>query len=222
MTLRELYNLKLYEYRETGLRDKPEKLLAMLMLPEMNKYEALQVSEGEFYKKYQKEIDAKIAKVERDFNFTKEKIWFVFCEGFGAMQWGIMYHKDATPEEIFSQYFEDDQLKKQYNIEEQAIANNIKIAELDDLIGKIMDKPAEFYYKVEKLLSPEERMFIISHLSNKSCMNCTNGNCNIESSEKIGLDEFGKPQGSECLGWNNPELVGRSKVLKLSDIRKLK
>lgn len=240
MTLRELYNLKLYEYRETGLRDKPGKLLAMLILPEKDNYEALKVSEGEFYEKYQKEIDTKIAKVENDFNFTKDdiinfieetvicddydrqKVWFVFCEGFGAMHWGIMYHKDSTPEDIFSQYFDDNQLKKQYNIEEQAIANNIKIAKLDDLISKIMNVPADFYCKIEESLSPEERMFIISRLTNKSCMNCTNGSCNIELSEKVGLDEFGKPQGSDCLGWNNHELVGRSKVLKISDTTKLK
>ena len=237
MTLKELYNLKLYEYKETGIREKPEKLLAMLILPEKDKYEALKVSEGRFYKKYQKEIDSKIAKVENDFNFTKEymigfiekkvisydynieKVWHVFYEGFGALHWGIMYHNDLTPEEIFSKYFNDNQLEKQYNIEQQAIANNIKISKLDDLIGEIIDMPSEFYYKIEELLSPEERMFIISHLSNKSCMNCTNESCSIEISEKIGFDEFGKPQGSKCLGWYNPELIGRSKVLKCSDTK---
>lgn len=154
MTLRELYDLKLYEYRVTGLRDKPEKLLAMLMLPEKDNYEALKVSEGKFYAKYQKEIDAKIAKFENDFNFTKDniinfieetvicdeyerdKIWFVFCKGFGAMHWGIMYRKDATPEDIFSEYFDDSQLNEQYNIKKQEISDNINNHEL---VGKIKE-----------------------------------------------------------------------------------
>lgn len=74
MTLIELYNLKLNEYKETGVRERPWKLLAMLLLSEINKYEPARNSRGEFYKKYKDEIDKKIAKVERDFNFTYEDI----------------------------------------------------------------------------------------------------------------------------------------------------
>ena len=74
MTLIELYNFKLNEYKETGLRERPWKLLAMLLLSEKDKFEPLKSSQGEFYKKYKEEIDKKIAKVERDFNFTHKDI----------------------------------------------------------------------------------------------------------------------------------------------------
>ena len=52
--VKELYNLKLYEYRETGLKERPWKLLAMLLLSEKNKYEELRGTQGEFYNKYKK------------------------------------------------------------------------------------------------------------------------------------------------------------------------
>lgn len=123
MLLKDLYNLKLMEYELQGLRERPDKLLAMLLLSERDKYEPLSVPEGIFYKKYQEEIDKKIVQVENDFKFTQEdiikyveetvvcdnyehdRIWFVFCEGFGAMHWGLMYRKEKTPEEIYSEYF---------------------------------------------------------------------------------------------------------------------
>lgn len=142
MTLEKLYNLKLYEYVETGLRDKPEKLLAMLLLPEKDCYKAMKKSEGEFYKKYRHKIDKKIAKVDKDFNFTKsdiinlieekgflcddydnDKIWLVYAEGFGALHWGRMYRKNASPEEIFLECFDDNQLEKQDNIESSENTN---------------------------------------------------------------------------------------------------
>jgi hypothetical protein len=127
MLLKELYDLKLIDYKLNGKKESPDKLLAMLLLPERDNYEPLMVSEGEFYKRYQVEIDKKIVQVENDFNFTKDeiiqiiedkgiycteyehdKIWFVFCEGFGSMHWGLMYHKDKMPEEIYSEYFDDE------------------------------------------------------------------------------------------------------------------
>ena len=40
--------------------------------------------------------------------------------------------------------------------------------------------------------------------------------------EKVGVDEFGKPQGSECAGWFNAELIGRSKVLRKTNINQLR
>ncbi len=80
----------------------------------------------------------------------------------------------------------------------------------------------EYFLEIEKLLTPEERISIRQKLKNKSCTTCTNGSCRIETYEKVGADEFGNPQGYECIGWNNPEYIGRSKVLKLYDIHKLK
>lgn len=166
MTLIELYNLKLNEYKETGVRERPWKLLAMLLLSEINKYEPARNSRGEFYKKYKDEIDKKIAKVERDFNFTYEDI--------------VEY------------------------------------------IERIVANPNDFYKIICDELTAEERVFILKQLENKCCMNCTNGSCRVEYDEKVGVDEFGKPQGSECVGWFNAELIGRSKVLRKTDINKLR
>lgn len=125
MTLNELYKEKLKDYKETGKREQPDKLLAMLLLPERDYYEPLMVAEGVFYQSYQKEIDEKIDKVIQDFdittneivqmveskgvlceNFEHNKIWFVFAKGFGAMHWGLMYHKEMSPEEIYEECFE--------------------------------------------------------------------------------------------------------------------
>lgn len=100
--------------------------------------------------------------------------------------------------------------------------DKINFANLGDLLNKILDNPSDFYYKISDELTPEERLFIIANLKNKSCGTCTNGCCRVESYEKIGLDEFGRPQGSECIGWRNDIIVGKSKVLKINDIYKLK
>lgn len=239
MTLIELYNLKLNEYKESGLRERPWKLLAMLLLSEKDQYEPLRSSQGEFYKKYKKEIDKKIAKVEKDFNFTHEdivehiektvicdnyeeqRIWFVFEDGFGVLNWGLMYRKEKTAEEIYSEYYDDDDLKKHYDVEQRAVANNITITNLENLISRIIEDPREFFEKICYELTVEERLFILKVLEHKSCANCTNGSCRVESSEKIGVDEFGEPQGNQCVGWFNAELIGRSKVLRKNDIYKL-
>ena len=53
-------------------------------------------------------------------------------------------------------------------------------------------------------------------------MNCTNGSCRVEYDEKIGVAEFGKPQGNDCADWFNAELIGRSKVLRKTDINQLR
>lgn len=64
-------------------------------------------------------------------------------------------------------------------------------------------------------LTPEERQYI-KLLISKSCNTCTNGSCRIQSFEKTGLDEYGKPQGSSCVGWENNRIIGEYKVLKLN------
>ena len=63
-------------------------------------------------------------------------------------------------------------------------------------------------------MPPEERWEIIDSLSNKSCLNCCNGVCDIRTNEKVGLDEFGNPNGHDCVGWENDALVGYTKVLR--------
>lgn len=84
---------------------------------------------------------------------------------------------------------------------------------LEDVIEKIVESPSEFYMKVAYALSVEEREHLKELIETRSCNSCTNGSCRVENSEKVGLDESGKPQGSNCLSWNNPELVGRQRVL---------
>lgn len=118
-------------------------------------------------------------------------------------------------------YIEYEDLKKQYSIEEKAVANNVKISSITDIINKIIECPREFYINISKSLTLEERKFLIKELENKSCLNCTNESCMIESQEKIGLDENGNLQGSKCNDWENHQLIGKSKILKMTDIHKL-
>lgn len=80
----------------------------------------------------------------------------------------------------------------------------------------------EKYIKIATLLTPEERDFIRQMLENKSCMNCTNASCKVANSEKIGMDEQGHAEVHNYLSWNNPEYIGRSRVLKLYDVNKLR
>ncbi len=84
---------------------------------------------------------------------------------------------------------------------------------LEDVIEKIVENPSEFYIKVASVLSYEEREYLKQLIENRSCTNCNNVSCNVEYHEKVGLDESLKPQGNNCLGWTNPELIGRKKVL---------
>ncbi len=148
MTLSELYRLKIMEYKLYGKKEKPDKLLAMLMLPEKDCYNQVGVT-GKFYQKYREPINKKIAQVERDFDFKPEeyvqiieekniyienldedKIWFVFCEGFAVVDWGIMYHNDETAEEIYTRMFGDELLwnctKKRYQFLSQEYAHSLE------------------------------------------------------------------------------------------------
>lgn len=165
MTLMELYYQKLEQYRQTGLREKPEELLAMILLSEKDYYESLRVNNGKFYEKYKTAINSKIAQVENDFKFTKEdmikimkeqiycdnydeedKVWLVFGKGIDILHRGIIYHKDKTPEEIFSLYFEDMEVKEEVsstNDREKEVALDKEILESlikQDKKGKIKVK----------------------------------------------------------------------------------
>lgn len=133
-----------------------------------------------------------------------------------------MYMKDKSAEEIYSEYYDNDDLKKYYDIEEMGEVSNIPITKLDIILNRIIENPKEFYENICWELTPDERVFILKCLENKSCMNCTNGSCRVEYDEKVGVNEYGKPQGSDCTGWFNAELIGRSKVLRKTDINKLR
>lgn len=128
MNVKELYDYKLKKYKEKGIRDNLDRLLGLLMLNEKENFEPFTCSSGEFYERYKEEINKNIAKVEQDFDITREileelieekgiliddfesdKIWFVYPEGFGGLQWGIVYRKDKTAEELYTLNFEEDE-----------------------------------------------------------------------------------------------------------------
>ena len=124
LSLEEIYKGYVEEYKRSGTKPYPDRLLALLLLPEKDKYLPLMVSEGAFYQYYQKEIDTKIKQVENDFDITKEdmiryieekgicyseetyeedRIWFVYAEGFGIMHGSLMYKKELTPEQVYQE-----------------------------------------------------------------------------------------------------------------------
>lgn len=128
MNVKELYDYKLKKYKEKGIRDNLDRLLLLLMLNEKDNYEPFTCNSGDFYERYKEEINKNITKVESDFDVTRElleelieekgiliddfesdKIWFVYPEGFGGLQWGIIYQKDKTPEELYVLNFEEDE-----------------------------------------------------------------------------------------------------------------
>jgi len=113
------------------------------------------------------------------------------------------------------------ELKNKYSMEEMASLNGIVNTELKDLLRIVIPDEDKFYQAISDLLTPEEKNFIRENLINKSCMNCTNGLCRVEYQEKIGYDELGNPEGSECIGWDNSKIIGKSKVLKINDVKKL-
>lgn len=238
MTLFDLYQIKLYEYKKFGLRDEPYKLLAILLLIDKDNYTLLNESYIDFYLLYKKDIDKLIEKLENDFNFTQkdlklyfkenvsfdnydgQKIRFVYAKALQVLIWGLI-HKEYSAEEIYTIFLKNDNLAKKCDIEFLALVKGINITNLNTLLSKILKNPSEFYKSVCRELSTEERLFILETLENKSCMNCTNGSCSIEYRDKLGNDEFGNQQGSKCVGWYNEELIGRSKVLKRININQL-
>lgn len=123
-SLKEIYNNYLIAFKNTGNKPYPDRLLALLLLPEKDKYLPLMVSEGKFYQYYQKEIDAKMKQVENDFDITKkdmiqyieekgicyreetyeeDRVWFVYAEGFGVMHGSLMYKPEKTPEQVYQE-----------------------------------------------------------------------------------------------------------------------
>lgn len=122
-TLLKMYSDYLEEFKRSGYHPHPANLLAMQLLPEKAKFEALRLDEGEFYEHYKEEFNSKIAQVTSDFNLDKreiiafiesagifptearyeeEKIWFVFAEGFGIMHGEMMYRPQETSIEMYN------------------------------------------------------------------------------------------------------------------------
>lgn len=87
------------------------------------------------------------------------------------------------------------------------IIENIKLGDelvsfksLEKILNKIIANPELFYYKIAQELSLEEYNYIKSKINNKSCINCIN--------------ECLEDELKGCFRWNNPILVGKSKVLR--------
>jgi hypothetical protein len=87
--------------------------------------------------------------------------------------------------------------------------------DLLEIIRNILEDESDFYKKVADQLSIEEYRYIKLSLIGRVCTNCTNGCCSVPSYEKYG------DEGSQCIGWDNRELVGRSKVLRDNFVFKL-
>ena len=97
-----------------------------------------------------------------------------------------------------------------------------KLLSLKPIIEQTMKEPLKFYDEICYTIPLKERLLILKHLENKSCETCTNGSCNIETCEKVGIDEYGYPMGHDCIGWFNPNIIGKSRVLAKLDINELK
>lgn len=125
LKLDDLYEHYKREFNRTAVHPHPAELLSMLLLPEKDKYPAITGVSGEFYEYYREAINEKIDQVIVDFAITKKeiinyieqtgiyyeeekyelyKIWYVFNEGFGVVQWGNMYHPNATPEKLHNDW----------------------------------------------------------------------------------------------------------------------
>ena len=75
------------------------------------------------------------------------------------------------------------------------------------------------YLEIYDSLSFDERAKLRDKITCRSCTNCTNLECRVEYEEKIGLDEFGQPQGNKCLAWTNKKMIVREKVKTLTKTR---
>lgn len=78
---------------------------------------------------------------------------------------------------------------------------------LDSIISKIYTNPESFYKVVYDTLSSEDKAYIISKISNKSCLNCLNNNCLKRDNSSNVFDH--------CIDWNNSVLIAKTKILNL-------
>lgn len=127
-----LYKLYKRYYEETGKKEHPSMLLALLLLPKKQDFVCgFPCEEGKFYKENKSIIDKAIQQVEEDFHFTKadyaklitaqngsfeeneyeeNKIWFCYAEGFGCVHWWLMYHSSEHETTIYRECFQNQSL----------------------------------------------------------------------------------------------------------------
>ncbi len=128
MTLQELYELELQNYRKFKIKEDPALLLAMLLLSKREKFRPVKKSDGLIFKLYESLILLEIKKVEKDFewshedimnyalekygfcreNYEKTRIWVVFYPGLECFFSELMYPTNRTAEEVFLEKFERD------------------------------------------------------------------------------------------------------------------
>lgn len=118
-----LYNLYLDYYKKTGFHPHPANLLALKLLLKRIEFVGLKVEEGTFYEVYRENINRSIQELEEDFNITEEeislyierkgllvsdenyshdKIWHVYAEGFGVLHANLMYTPERNSLDIYS------------------------------------------------------------------------------------------------------------------------
>lgn len=134
----------------------------------------------------------------------------------------LAYEMSYVPIDSFEKVNQNYQelLSRYQKIEEiiEKETHNFKVTktygfDLENLIEKVLKNSSEFYRKLDEVLSVEERDYLRKLIKNKSCNNCANGCCRIENYEKVGVDEFGRPQGGNCASWDNPRLIGKQLIL---------
>lgn len=106
---------------------------------------------------------------------------------------GFKVYTTATYEEIIEHYTSIKRKKE------------ITSTSLENIINRIIDNPREFYIKVYNELTIEEREYLKSLIEDKTCRNCSNMSCRVETHEKL--------SSNGCIAWENGELVGKRKVL---------
>lgn len=132
---------------------------------------------------------------ENGIKYNEERLQFPKDYSISRSIGGIKIYTTVSYEEVIKHY---------QNIEKE---KNTPNTSLEKIISKIVDNPREFYIKVSRELSVEEREYIKKLIENKSCVNCSNISCRVETFEK-NYDE-----GCSCIGWDNEEFIGRYKIL---------
>ena len=135
MTLNEIYEQYKDDYKKSGIRPHPAQLLAILMLQDKEKYKVpkLVSKTYDFYEVYCAQIIKNIDKVILDFDFKKEELIILSCDGnktleeilrkdedsynyyknrlafkcgYQIVEWGNRYFPKTSPEEIFYLFLE--------------------------------------------------------------------------------------------------------------------
>ena len=113
--LLEMYENYLLYFKKSGYHPHPANLLAMLILPEKEKYEPLRVKDFNI-----SDEEIKLFIETRDIitdseSFEHDLIWFVFSHGFGIMHGEMMYRPNQTDYEMYSAMDNKSKLYKMNN-----------------------------------------------------------------------------------------------------------